>query len=93
MEKLINDEVSKFKWKRKDVEFIVEYDHKSVYFGTVEHWESLYKIILFCLALIFIVVLAYLIKLFNKLSRIVSQCSTVPKYRKRLYVSLAMILI
>ena len=41
MEKLINDEVSKFKWKRKDVEFIVEYDHKSVYFGTVEHWETI----------------------------------------------------
>lgn len=41
MEKLINAEVSKFKWKRKDVEFIVEYDHKSVYFGTVEHWETI----------------------------------------------------
>ena len=41
MEKLINEEVSKFKWKRKDVEFIVEYDHKSVYFGTVEHWETI----------------------------------------------------
>lgn len=41
MEKLISDEVSKFKWKRKDVEFIVEYDHKSVYFGTVEHWETI----------------------------------------------------
>lgn len=41
MKKLINDEVSKFKWKRKDVEFIVEYDHKSVYFGTVEHWETI----------------------------------------------------
>lgn len=41
MEKLINDEVSKFKWKRKDIEFIVEYDHKSVYFGTVEHWETI----------------------------------------------------
>ena len=41
MEKLINDEVSKFKWKRKDVEFIVEYDHKSVYFGTVAHWETI----------------------------------------------------
>lgn len=41
MEKLINDEVSKFKWKRKDVEFIVESDHKSVYFGTVEHWETI----------------------------------------------------
>ena len=41
MEKLINDEVSKFKWKRKDVEFIVEYDHKSVYFGTVENWETI----------------------------------------------------
>ena len=41
MKKLIKDEVSKFKWKRKDVEFIVEYDHKSVYFGTVEHWETI----------------------------------------------------
>ena len=41
MEKLINDEVSKFKWKRKDVEFIVEYDNKSVYFGTVEHWKTI----------------------------------------------------
>lgn len=41
MEKLLNNEVSKFKWKRKDVKFIIEYDHKSIYYGTVEHWETI----------------------------------------------------
>lgn len=41
MEKLINDEVSKFKWKRKDIEFIIDYDQKSKYYGTCEHWETI----------------------------------------------------
>ena len=41
MEKLLNDEINKFKWKRKDVKFIVEYDPKSTYYGTVEHWETI----------------------------------------------------
>ena len=41
MEKLLSEEVEKFKWKRKDVEFKLEMDHKSQYFGTNEHWETI----------------------------------------------------
>lgn len=41
MEKIVEDEVNKFKWKRKDVKFIVESDHKSKYVGTVENWETI----------------------------------------------------
>ena len=41
MEKIVDDEVDKFKWKRKDVKFIVEKDHKSKFVGTVENWETI----------------------------------------------------
>ena len=41
MKKILTDEVDKFKWKRKDVEFILDMDHKSQYVGTVEHWETI----------------------------------------------------
>ncbi len=41
MEKILNDEIEKFKWKRKDISFILEYDHKSMFYGTVEHWETI----------------------------------------------------
>ncbi len=41
MEKMITDEVNKFKWKRKDIEFKVTIDHKSKFVGTNEHWETI----------------------------------------------------
>ena len=41
MKKLLNEEIAKFKWKRKDVEFILTYDEKSKFYGTVEHWETI----------------------------------------------------
>ena len=41
MENLLETEVSKFKWKRKDIEFVVDYDNKSKYYGTYEHWETI----------------------------------------------------
>ena len=41
MEKIINDEVNKFKWKRKDINFEVEIDHKAKFVGTYEHWETI----------------------------------------------------
>lgn len=41
MNKIINEEVEKFKFHRKDINFIVEVDEKSKYYGTVEHWETI----------------------------------------------------
>ena len=41
LEKLIKDEVSKFKWKRKDIEFTVNVDSKAKFYGTVENWETI----------------------------------------------------
>lgn len=41
MKKIINEEVEKFKFHRKDINFIVEVDEKSKYYGTVEHWETI----------------------------------------------------
>ncbi len=41
LKKLINDEVSKFKWKRKDIEFTVNVDPKAKFYGTVENWETI----------------------------------------------------
>lgn len=41
MERIIHDEVDKFKWKRKDVHFKVEIDHKAKFFGTDDHWETI----------------------------------------------------
>ncbi len=41
MKKIINDEVEKFKFHRKDIKFIVDIDEKSKYYGTLEHWETI----------------------------------------------------
>ena len=41
MKKLLQDEIEKFKFQRKDLKFILETDKKSVYYGTVEHWETI----------------------------------------------------
>ena len=41
MEKIINSEVEKFKFHRKEIEFEVEIDKKSKYYGTDEHWETI----------------------------------------------------
>ena len=38
--KLINEEVSKFKWKRKDIMFSVNIDSKAKFYGTTENWET-----------------------------------------------------
>lgn len=40
MNKIINEEIEKFKFHRKDINFILEKDKKSVYYGTYEHWET-----------------------------------------------------
>ena len=42
MKKIINDEVEKFKHQRKDINFIIDIDDKSKYFGTLEHWEIIF---------------------------------------------------
>ena len=41
MEKIMNSEVEKFKFHRKEIEFEVEIDKKSKYYGTDEHWETI----------------------------------------------------
>ncbi len=41
MESIINDEVEKFKFYRKELNFIVEYDKKCQFIGTVENWETI----------------------------------------------------
>lgn len=41
MENVINQEVEKFKFHRKDVKFEVSYDKKSKYYGSVENWETI----------------------------------------------------
>lgn len=41
MEKVINQEVEKFKFHRKEVKFEVSYDKKSKYYGSVENWETI----------------------------------------------------
>ncbi|MDO4996523.1 MAG: HAMP domain-containing sensor histidine kinase [Bacilli bacterium] len=41
MNKIIQDEVEKFKYHNKNIKFIVETDKKSKYLGTVEHWETI----------------------------------------------------
>ncbi len=41
MKQLLQDEIEKFKFQRKDLKFILEMDKKSVYYGTVEHWETI----------------------------------------------------
>ena len=41
MEAIINAEVEKFKFHKKDVNFIIDIDKKSKYYGTIEHWETI----------------------------------------------------
>jgi len=41
MKNIINSEVEKFKFHRKDIKFKVEFDKKSKYYGTFEHWETI----------------------------------------------------
>ena len=41
MEKIIYSEVEKFKFHRKDINFIIDIDKKSHYVGTVENWETI----------------------------------------------------
>ena len=41
MEKIIKDEVEKFKFHRKEIKFEVSIDKKSKYYGSVENWETI----------------------------------------------------
>lgn len=41
MEKVIHQEVDKFKYNRKDIEFEISIDKKSTYYGSVENWETI----------------------------------------------------
>lgn len=41
MEKIITSEVEKFKFHRKDINFIVDIDKKAHFVGTAEHWETI----------------------------------------------------
>ena len=41
MENVINTEVEKFKFQRKDVTFKVNIDKKSKYYGSIENWETI----------------------------------------------------
>ena len=41
MEKMINDEVNKFKFHRKNLKFEVFYDKKAKYYGSIENWETI----------------------------------------------------
>ena len=42
MEKIINEEVEKFKFHRKEIEFEVSIDKKSKYYGSEENWETIF---------------------------------------------------
>ena len=41
MKKIIYAEVEKFKFHRKDINFKIELDKKSTYYGTAENWETI----------------------------------------------------
>lgn len=41
MEKVIHQEVDKFKYNRKDIKFEINIDKKSIYYGSVENWETI----------------------------------------------------
>ena len=41
MSKIINSEVEKFKYYNKDINFKLDVDKKSKYYGTTEHWETI----------------------------------------------------
>ena len=40
MKKILEEEIEKFKFHRKDVTFTLDIDKKSKYYGTYEHWET-----------------------------------------------------
>ena len=42
MLKIINDEVEKFKFHRKEINFVVDVDKKSKFYGTIENWETIF---------------------------------------------------
>lgn len=42
IEKIINKEIEKFKFYRKDINFIVDIDKKVKFYGTIENWESIF---------------------------------------------------
>ena len=41
MEKIIKEEVEKFKFHRKEIKFNTYIDEKSKYYGSVENWETI----------------------------------------------------
>lgn len=41
MKKILNEEIEKFKFHRKDIIFTLDMDKKSKYYGTYEHWETI----------------------------------------------------
>ena len=41
MEKIIREEVEKFKFHRKEIKFSVNVDKKSKYYGSIENWETI----------------------------------------------------
>ena len=41
MEKIINEEVEKFKYLKKDIVFTINVDKKSKYYGSYENWETI----------------------------------------------------
>ena len=41
MVSILNSEVEKFKFHNKNINFIVDIDKKSKYYGTYEHWETI----------------------------------------------------
>ena len=41
MKEILKEEIEKFKFQRKDLKFILETDKKSIYYGTVDHWETI----------------------------------------------------
>ncbi len=41
MKKILTEEVNKFKWKRKDVEFKIDIDNKIYFVGSDDYWETI----------------------------------------------------
>ena len=41
MEKVIHSEVEKFKFTRKEITFIVNFDKKSKFYGSIDNWETI----------------------------------------------------
>lgn len=41
MNQILEEEIEKFKFHRKDINFVLEKDKKSTYYGTYEHWETI----------------------------------------------------